>query len=217
MPSSVTIVEVGPRDGLQNEAASIPTADKIAFVNRLGEAGHKMIEVSAFVSPTWVPQMADAAEVFAGITRHKHTRYTALVPNLAGLERAIEARVDEIAIFAAASESFSKRNLNQTIASGESRDAARRRASAALRSFAILGLRTNVPFLIKVLEHRAFAAGDVHTGFVDEHLEDLLDAREPDDIVSAVAAFARSGPPALDTRGDAAGRDPWSTITRWGR
>src|SRR2546423_11170117 len=116
MPSSVTIVEVGPRDGLQNEAASIPTADKIAFVNRLGEAGHKMIEVSAFVSPAWVPQMADAAEVFAGITRHKHTRYTALVPNLAGLERAIEARVDEIAIFAAASESFSKRNLNQTIA-----------------------------------------------------------------------------------------------------
>jgi hydroxymethylglutaryl-CoA lyase len=111
----VQIVEVGPRDGLQNESARIATADKIAFVNRLADAGHSVIEVSAFVSPKWVPQMADAAEVFAGITRKPGVRYTALVPNLAGLARAREARVDEIAIFAAASETFSKRNINQTI------------------------------------------------------------------------------------------------------
>ena len=111
----VRIVEVGPRDGLQNEAAPIDTADKIAFVDRLSAAGHSTIEVSAFVSPKWVPQMADAAEVFAGITRRPGTRYTALVPNVAGLDRAIHAGVDEIAIFAAASESFSKRNINQTI------------------------------------------------------------------------------------------------------
>jgi isopropylmalate/homocitrate/citramalate synthase len=121
LPSRVRIVEVGPRDGLQNEAAAIATADKIAFVNllsdaRLGAAGRAVIEVSAFVSPKWVPQMADAADVFAGITRRPGTRYTALVPNVAGLERAIAARVDEVAIFAAASESFSKRNINQTIA-----------------------------------------------------------------------------------------------------
>ena len=111
----VTIVEVGPRDGLQNEAAPIATADKIAFVNALSEAGHRVIEVSAFVSPKWVPQMADAAEVFAGITRRPGTRYTALVPNLAGLTRAIDAHADEVAIFAAASESFSRRNINQSI------------------------------------------------------------------------------------------------------
>jgi len=115
LPHSVRIVEVGPRDGLQNEAARIPTADKIAFVNQLAAAGHSTIEVSAFVSPKWVPQMADAADVFAGITRKSGVRYTALVPNLAGLARARDARVDEIAIFAAASETFSKRNINQSI------------------------------------------------------------------------------------------------------
>jgi hydroxymethylglutaryl-CoA lyase len=116
LPSRVHIVEVGPRDGLQNEAAAIATVDKIAFVDRLSEAGHRVIEVSAFVSPKWVPQMADAADVFAGITRRPGTRYTALVPNLAGLDRAVAAHVDEIAIFAAASESFSRRNINQTVA-----------------------------------------------------------------------------------------------------
>src|SRR3954469_14942359 len=98
LPTHVTVVEVGPRDGLQNEAARIATADKIAFVDRLSAAGLPAIEVSAFVSPKWVPQMADAGEVFAGITRRPGARYTALVPNLAGLERAVAARVDEIAI-----------------------------------------------------------------------------------------------------------------------
>jgi isopropylmalate/homocitrate/citramalate synthase len=115
LPRRVRIVEVGPRDGLQNEAAPITTGDKIAFVDALSAAGHQVIEVSAFVSPTWVPQMADAGEVFAGITRRASTRYTALVPNLAGLRRAIAARADEVAIFAAASESFSRKNINQGI------------------------------------------------------------------------------------------------------
>jgi hydroxymethylglutaryl-CoA lyase len=115
LPSRIQIVEVGPRDGLQNEAARLPTAGKIAFVDRLSAAGHTVIEVSAFVSPKWVPQMADAAEVFAGIARRPGVRYTALVPNLAGLARARDARVDEIAIFAAASETFSRRNINQSI------------------------------------------------------------------------------------------------------
>ena len=115
LPSRVRLVEVGPRDGLQNEASPIATADKIAFVDALSAAGHQVIEVSAFVSPKWVPQMADAADVFAGITRRAGTKYTALVPNVAGLTRALEARVDEVAIFAAASESFSRRNINQSI------------------------------------------------------------------------------------------------------
>jgi hydroxymethylglutaryl-CoA lyase len=115
LPESVTIVEVGPRDGLQNEAAVVPTAQKIAFVDQLTAAGHQAIEVSAFVSPKWVPQMGDAAEVFAGITRRAGVRYSALVPNRAGLDRALAAGVREIAIFAASSETFSRKNINQSI------------------------------------------------------------------------------------------------------
>ena len=111
----VTVVEVGPRDGLQNEHVTVSTADKIAFVDLLTAARLPVIEVSAFVSPKWVPQMADAEQVFAGIARHPAVRYTALVPNLAGLDRALAAGVREIAIFAASSESFSKKNINQSI------------------------------------------------------------------------------------------------------
>ena len=110
-----TIVEVGPRDGLQNERTAVSTADKVAFVNRLSDAGLPVIEVSAFVSPKWVPQMADASEVFAGIARRPGAKYTALVPNLTGLERAVAARADEIAVFAASTETFSRKNINQTI------------------------------------------------------------------------------------------------------
>ena len=115
LPDRVTVVEVGPRDGLQNEKTPIATADKIVFVDGLSAAGHSVIEVSAFVSPKWVPQMADAHEVFAKITRKPGIRYTALVPNRAGLERAMAVGVTEVAIFAAASETFSLRNINQSI------------------------------------------------------------------------------------------------------
>jgi len=114
-PVPLTVVEVGPRDGLQNESARVSTADKIAFVDRLSASGLPVIEVSAFVSPKWVPQMADAAEVLAGITRRAGTRYTALVPNARGLARAVEAGVTEVAVFAAASETFSRRNINKSI------------------------------------------------------------------------------------------------------
>jgi hydroxymethylglutaryl-CoA lyase len=115
IPTHVTVVEVGPRDGLQNEAVAVSTPDKIELVNRLSEAGLPVIEVSAFVSPKWVPQMADAAEVFAGIVRRPGTRYSALVPNLAGLDRALAAGVAEVAIFASSTETFSRKNINQSI------------------------------------------------------------------------------------------------------
>ena len=111
----ITVVEVGPRDGLQNEHAGVSTADKIEFVNLLTAANLPAIEVSAFVSPKWVPQLADAADVFAGISRRPGIRYTALVPNLAGLERALGAGVHEIAVFAASTEAFSRKNINQSI------------------------------------------------------------------------------------------------------
>lgn len=111
----VSLLEVGPRDGLQNESALVPLADKIALVDRLTSAGCSRIEVSAFVSPKWIPQLADAADVFAGITRKPGVRYSALVPNAKGLERAVVCNVDEVAIFAAASETFSRKNINQSI------------------------------------------------------------------------------------------------------
>lgn len=112
---TVHIVEVGPRDGLQNESVSITTADKVAFLNLLSATGLRTIEVAAFVSPKWVPQMADAGGVLTGISRQPGVRYSALTPNLKGLDRAVEASADEVAIFAAASEGFSRRNINQTI------------------------------------------------------------------------------------------------------
>ena len=113
--NKVEIFEVGPRDGLQNEKRQIPTAEKIALVDCLSNAGFERIKVASFVSPKWVPQMADSAEVLAGINRRADTRYAALTPNMKGLERAIEARADEVAIFGSASEGFSKANINATI------------------------------------------------------------------------------------------------------
>ena len=112
---NVRIVEVGPRDGLQNEAAKIPTDAKVAFVDALSEAGYDEIEVSAFVSPKWVPQLADAEEVFARIRRREGVVYSALVPNAEGLKRAMAARAGKIAVFTAASETFNRKNINASI------------------------------------------------------------------------------------------------------
>ena len=116
MPETVEIFEVGPRDGLQNEKRMIPAAEKIALVDALSACGFRRIEVASFVSPKWVPQMADGAEVLAGIDRGAGIRYAALTPNMKGYERAREARADEVAIFGSASEGFSKANINATIA-----------------------------------------------------------------------------------------------------
>lgn len=118
IPKKVKMVEVGPRDGLQNEPRSVATGIKIALIERLAAAGLPVVEATAFVSPKWVPQMADAAEVLAGISRRPAVRYPVLVPNLEGFERARAAGAREIAIFGAASETFSQRNINCSI--GES-------------------------------------------------------------------------------------------------
>ncbi len=115
-PTSVTLVEVGPRDGLQNESAPVTTAQKIELVHRLQAAGCREIEVTSFVSPKWVPQMADNAQVMAGISRHPGVRYSVLTPNMKGLEGALASRPDEIVVFGAASEAFSQRNINCSIA-----------------------------------------------------------------------------------------------------
>jgi hydroxymethylglutaryl-CoA lyase len=115
MPDHVTVFEMGPRDGLQNEKALISTLDKISLVDRLSDCGFSKIEVTSFVSPKWVPQMADAAEVLAGIRRKSGVSYAALTPNLRGFDGALAAKADEIAIFGAASEGFSQKNINCSI------------------------------------------------------------------------------------------------------
>jgi len=116
LPHSVRLVEVGPRDGLQNEKQPISVADKVRLVDDLTAAGLSYIEVGSFVSPKWVPQMAGSAEVFAGIKRKPGITYAALAPNLKGFEAALEAKVEEVAVFAAASEAFSQKNINCSIA-----------------------------------------------------------------------------------------------------
>jgi hydroxymethylglutaryl-CoA lyase len=112
---NVRIVEVGPRDGLQNESRAVDTETKVALVDALSEAGYDEIEVSAFVSPRWVPQLADASDVFARIRRRPGVTYAALVPNETGLDRALEAKVAKIAVFTAASETFNRKNINAGI------------------------------------------------------------------------------------------------------
>jgi len=115
LPSKVKIVEVGPRDGLQNEKQNVPAAIKIELIARLGAAGLKTIEATSFVSPKWVPQMADNAEVMAGISRLEGVAYPVLTPNMKGLEAAIAAGATEVAVFGAASEAFSQKNINCSV------------------------------------------------------------------------------------------------------
>jgi hydroxymethylglutaryl-CoA lyase len=115
-PKHVHIVEVGPRDGLQNERQEIPASVKIELINRLSEAGFRNVESGSFVSPKWVPQMATSAEVFAGIVRKTGVIYSALTPNMKGFEGALAAKADEVVIFGAASEAFSQKNINCSIA-----------------------------------------------------------------------------------------------------
>ena len=116
LPARVKLVDVGPRDGLQNEKQPVPAAVKIELVHRLQAAGLKDIEVTSFVSPKWVPQMADNAEVMAGISRKPDVRYSVLTPNLQGFEAALKSKPDEIVVFGAASEAFSQKNINCSIA-----------------------------------------------------------------------------------------------------
>lgn len=115
LPAAVRLVEVGPRDGLQNEPTSVPTEVKVRFIEMLADSGLPVVEVTSFVSPRWVPQLADAEAVMRQVRRREGVRYVVLVPNLKGLERAVSVNADSIAIFTAASESFCQRNLNRTI------------------------------------------------------------------------------------------------------
>lgn len=197
-PARVTVVEVGPRDGLQNEATAIGTPQKVEFVDRLSAASLPVIEVSAFVSPRWVPQMADAVDVFAGITRRPEIRYTALVPNLAGLERARGAGVDEVAIFAASSESFSRRNINKSI--DESLDTYRevcaRAAALNLRVRAYLSTAFGCPFEGAVSPSRVahIASALIDMGAFEVSVSDTIGIAHPGQVPQVVGAVAERIP-----------------------
>lgn len=135
LPERVTICEVGPRDGLQNERANVPTADKIRLIEALAQTGIRRMEATSFVAPKWIPNLADAGEVLAGIRRQPGVTYAALVPNMKGLERALAAKVDEAVIFLSASETHSQKNINKSIAEALEtyREVATRAKQAGLR------------------------------------------------------------------------------------
>ena len=163
LPRRVKLTDVGPRDGLQNEKQPVPAAVKIELVHRLQDAGLKDIEVTSFVSPKWVPQMADNAEVMAGIQRQAGVRYSVLTPNLQGFEAALKTQPDEIVVFGAASEAFSQKNINCSIAESMERFApvvqAARDAGIAGRAIEPLdqGARRDLPGE-RVLAHRGSLA-----------------------------------------------------------
>jgi hydroxymethylglutaryl-CoA lyase len=213
LPRRVTVVEVGPRDGLQNEAAVLPTATKVAFIEALADAGLPVVEIAAFVSPKWVPQMADAADVARAVKRRGDTRYLALVPNRMGLARAIDAGVREIAVFAAASETFSRKNINQGIdeslvAYADVTNEARHRG---LRVRGYLSTAFGCPYEGAISAARVVdvAARLVEMGCDEVAVSDTIGVAHPGqvaDIVEAVAARVPRGQLALhfhDTRGTA--------------
>ena len=212
-PSAARIVEVGPRDGLQNESAPIGTAEKIGFVDRLSEAGLSTIEVSAFVSPKWVPQMADAGDVFAGITRRDGVRYSALVPNAAGLDRAAAAGVSEVAVFAAASETFSKRNINQSIAESLTtyRAVTAKALQLGMKVRAYVSTAFGCPFEGAIAPARVaeVSAALVEMGAFEVAVSDTIGLAHPGQVPKVVGAVAERVPmPQIalhfhDTRGTA--------------
>ena len=212
-PGRVRLVEVAPRDGLQNEPAEVSTSDKIRFVDLLSDAGMPSIEVSAFVSPKWVPRMADAGEVFAGIKRRGGTRYTALVPNLLGLERARAAGATEIAIFAASSETFSRKNINQTIDESLAtyRDVGAAARDAGLRLRGYLSTSFGCPYEGPVPPSRVaeLAGRLIELGAFEVAVSDTIGVATPGQVIEVVEEVARHAPlPQIalhfhDTRGTA--------------
>jgi hydroxymethylglutaryl-CoA lyase len=195
LPDKVTVVEVGARDGLQNEAVTVATDDKIAFVDRVSAAGFAVIEVSAFVSPKWMPQLGDAEQVFARIARRPGTRYTALVPNLAGLDRARAAGLSEVAIFAAASESFSRRNINHSIEQSlETYRAVCARASELqMRVRAYVSTAFGCPFEGPVAPARVadIAGALVDMGAFEVAVSDTIGIAHPGQVPRVVEAVAQ--------------------------
>jgi hydroxymethylglutaryl-CoA lyase len=198
LPTRVTIVEVSPRDGLQNEAARIPSEDKIAFVDVLSRAGLPVIEVSSFVRADRVPQLADSGVVIGGIERRPGTRYTALVPNLTGLRNAADAGLEEVAIFAAASETFSLRNINRTIADSlRAYDAVcQEAASRGMRVRAYVSTAFGCPFegRIEADKVAGVARQLLDMGVFEVSISDTIGVAHPAQVRAVVEAVLKDVP-----------------------
>ncbi|MDM7458829.1 MAG: hydroxymethylglutaryl-CoA lyase [Paracoccus sp. (in: a-proteobacteria)] len=200
MSDRVEIYEMGPRDGLQNEKRLIPADQKIALVDLLSQAGFRRIEVTSFVPPAWVPQMADAAEVLAGITRRPGIRYAALTPNLRGYQAARKAGADEVAIFASASEGFSRANLNASIADSLARFApvaeAARSDGIPLRGY--VSVVTDCPFdgPIRPQDVARVAASLRDMGCYEISLGDTIGQGRPETIDAMLSAVLQELPAA---------------------
>lgn len=198
MSETVEIFEMGPRDGLQNEKRQIPTEEKIALVDCLSRAGFRRIEVASFVSPKWVPQMADSGEVLACITRAAGISYAALTPNMKGLERAMAAKADEVAIFGSASEGFSKANINATIAESLERfkPVAEAALGAGIKVRGYVSCVTDCPYDGKVdpAEVARVAAALDAMGCYEISLGDTIGQGTPDSIAAMLDAVLQVVP-----------------------
>jgi hydroxymethylglutaryl-CoA lyase len=198
LPKRVRIVEVGPRDGLQNEAQTVPTETKIEFIRRLAASGLKTIEATAFVSPKWVPQMADHAEVLRGLPHEGGVSYPVLVPNLRGFEEAVAAGATEVAVFAAASETFSQRNINCSIAESLDRFApvfaAARAANIQVRGYVscVLGC----PYEGEINPDRVadVAAALFERGCYEVSLGDTIGTGTPDRTIALIETVGKRIP-----------------------
>lgn len=198
VPKAVRVVEVGPRDGLQNEAKTVSTATKVALIERLADAGLKTIEAGSFVSPKWVPQMADTAAVMQALKRRAGVAYQVLVPNLKGFEAARAAKADEVAIFAAASETFSRRNINCSIAESIDRfvpvmDAAK---AAGVRVRGYISCVVDCPYEGAVVPAAVadVAARLLTLGCYEISLGDTIGSGTPARVVAVIEAVARRVP-----------------------
>ena len=200
MSDFVRIFEMGPRDGLQNEAAQIATADKVALVDRLSGCGFDHIEVTSFVSPKWVPQMADAAEVLAGIERRAGVAYTALTPNMRGYEAA-RGLADEVAIFGSASEGFSKANINCSIAESLARFrplvAAARADGIPVRGYVSCVIACPYDGAVAPEAVAQVAAELLAMGCYEVSLGDTIGAGTPDTVRAMLAAVLKVVPAGL--------------------
>jgi hydroxymethylglutaryl-CoA lyase len=212
---TVRIVEVGPRDGLQNEKALIATADKISLIEQLAATGLRSVEATAFVSPKWVPQMADAAEVYSGLAQRAGVDYPVLVPNLQGYERARAVGVREVAIFGAASEAFSKANINASIAESLERFApvlqAAKRDGVAVRGYVSTVLGCPYQGAVPVADVVRVAKALHDMGCYEISLGDTIGVGTPRKAVAMLRAVASEVPMAQlavhfhDTYGQAVG------------
>ena len=213
LPRRVTVVEVGPRDGLQNEHATIDTATKVAFINALSAAGLPVVEVTSFVSAASIPQLADAEDVMRSIERRIGVRYPVLVPNLRGFERAVSAGAQEIAVFTAASETFNQRNINATIAESLERFAPVMRAAKerGMRVRAYVSTAFGCPYegAIKPSAVNAVTGALLELGADEISLGDTIGVATPRQVAELCSLLLRSidaGRLALhfhDTRGTA--------------